>query len=53
MDDVRLFEFKVDDGEDARTHGRRSAQSGRLEFITRGDRRRKRWLAEFRQVARA
>ena len=44
MDDVRLPEFEVyDDG--ARTHGRRSAQSGRVEFITRGDRRRV-WAAE-------
>ena len=40
MDEVRLLEFKGDDGEGARTHGRRSVQSGRLEFITRGDRRR-------------
>jgi len=40
MDDVRLPEFEVDDGEGARTQGRRSAQSGRVEFITRGDRRR-------------
>ena len=45
MDDVRLPEFEIDDGEDARTHGRRSAQSGRVEFITRGDRRRV-WAAE-------
>ncbi len=45
MDDVRLPEFEVYDGEDARTHGRRSAQSGRVEFITRGDRRRV-WAAE-------
>ncbi len=40
MDDVRLPEFEIDDGEGTRTHGRRSAQSGRVEFITRGDRRR-------------
>lgn len=40
MDDVRLPEFEVDDDVDARTHSRRSAQSGRVEFITRGDRRR-------------
>ena len=45
MDDVRLPEFEVDDGEAARTHGRRSAQSGRVEFITRGDRRRM-WAVE-------
>lgn len=45
MDDVRLPEFEVDDGEDARTHGRRSGQSGRVEFITRGDRRRV-WAVE-------
>ncbi len=45
MDDVRLPEFDVGDGEDARTHGRRSVQSGRVEFITRGDRRRV-WAAE-------
>ncbi len=45
MDDVRLPEFEVYDGEGARTHGRRSAQSGRVEFITRGDRRRV-WAAE-------
>ena len=45
MDDVRLLEFEVDDGEAARTHGRRSAQSGRVEFITRGDRRRM-WAVE-------
>ena len=44
MDDVRLPEFEVyDDG--ARTPGRRSAQSGRVEFITRGDRRRV-WASE-------
>ncbi len=40
MDDVRLPEFEIDDAEDARMQGRRSAQSGRVEFITRGDRRR-------------
>src|ERR1700712_5450096 len=40
MDDVRLPEFEVYDGDGARTHGRKSAQSGRGEFITRGDRRR-------------
>ena len=45
MDDVRLPEFEVYDGEGARTQGRRSAQSGRVEFITRGDRRRV-WAAE-------
>ncbi len=45
MDDVRLPEFEVYDGESARTQGRRSAQSGRVEFITRGDRRRV-WAAE-------
>ena len=45
MDDVRLPEFEVYDGEGARTHGRRSAQSGPVEFITRGDRRRV-WAAE-------
>ncbi len=45
MDDVRLPEFEADDGEDARTHSRRSAQSGRVEFITRGDRRRM-WAVE-------
>jgi len=45
MDDVRLPEFEIDDGADARTHGRRSAQSGRVEFITRGDRRRM-WAVE-------
>ena len=45
MDDVRLPEFDVGDGEDARTHGRRSGQSGRVEFITRGDRRRV-WAVE-------
>jgi transposase len=45
MDDVRLPEFEVYDGEGARTYGRRSAQSGRVEFITRGDRRRV-WAAE-------
>lgn len=45
MDDVRLPEFEVDDDEDARMHGRRSAQSGRVEFITRGDRRRV-WAVE-------
>ena len=45
MDDVRLPEFEIDDGADARTHGRRSAQSGRVEFITRGDRRRV-WAVE-------
>ena len=45
MDDVRLPEFDVGDGEDARTHGRRSVQSGRVEFITRGDRRRV-WAVE-------
>ena len=45
MDDVRLPEFEIADGEDARTHGRRSAQSGRVEFITRGDRRRV-WAVE-------
>ena len=33
-------EFEVDSGEVARTHGRRSAQSGRVEFISGGDRRR-------------
>ena len=45
MDDVRLPEFEIADGEDARMHGRRSAQSGRVEFITRGDRRRV-WAVE-------
>jgi len=45
MDAVRLPEFEVYDDEGARTHGRRSAQSGRVEFITRGDRRRV-WAAE-------
>lgn len=45
MDDVRLPEFEVYDDEVARTQGRRSAQSGRVEFITRGDRRRV-WAAE-------
>lgn len=45
MDDVRLPEFEVGNAEDARTHGRRSAQSGRVEFITRGDRRRV-WAVE-------
>ncbi len=45
MDDLRLPEFEVYDGDDARTHGRRSAQSGRVEFITRGDRRRV-WASE-------
>ena len=45
MDDVRLPEFEAGDGEDARTHGRRSAQSGRVEFIARGDRRRV-WAVE-------
>ncbi len=47
MDDVRLPEFEIDDdaGARARTHGRRSVQSGRVEFITRGDRRRV-WAAE-------
>lgn len=45
MDDVRLPEFEAGDGEGARTHGRRSAQSGRVEFITRGDRRRV-WAVE-------
>ncbi len=45
MDDVRLPEFEIYDGEGTRTHGRRSAQSGRVEFITRGDRRRV-WAAE-------
>ena len=45
MDDVRLPEFEVYNGNGARTHGRRSAQSGRVEFITRGDRRRI-WAAE-------
>ena len=45
MDDVRLPEFEITDGEDARTHGRRSGQSGRVEFITRGDRRRV-WAVE-------
>ena len=45
MDDVRLPEFEVYDGEGAHTHGRRSAQNGRVEFITRGDRRRV-WAAE-------
>ena len=45
MDDVRLPDFEVYDGDGARTHGRRSAQSGRVEFITRGDRRRV-WAAE-------
>ncbi len=44
MDDVRLPEFEIYD-DAARTHGRRSAQSGRVEFITRGDRRRV-WAAE-------
>ena len=45
MDDVRLPEFDVGDREDARTHGRRSGQSSRVEFITRGDRRRV-WAVE-------
>ena len=45
MDDVRRPEFEIDDGEDARAHGRTSAQSGRVEFITRGDRRRV-WAVE-------
>ena len=45
MDDVRLPEFEIYDGDGARTHGRRSVQSGRVEFITRGDRRRV-WAAE-------
>ena len=45
MDDVRLPEFEVYDGDGTRTQGRRSAQSGRVEFITRGDRRRV-WAAE-------
>ncbi len=45
MDDVRLPEFEIDDGAGARTHGRGSVQSGRVEFITRGDRRRV-WAAE-------
>ena len=45
MDDVRLPEFEADDGEAARMHGRTSAQSGRVEFITRGDRRRV-WAVE-------
>ena len=45
MDDVRLPEFEVDDGDDARMRGRRSAQSGRVEFITRGERRRM-WAVE-------
>ena len=45
MDDVRLPEFEVYDDDGARTQGRRSAQSGRVEFITRGDRRRV-WAAE-------
>jgi len=45
MNDVRLPEFGVYNGDGARTHGRRSAQSGRVEFITRGDRRRV-WAAE-------
>ncbi len=45
MDDVRLPEFEVYDDEGARTRGRRSVQSGRVEFITRGDRRRV-WAAE-------
>lgn len=45
MDDVRLPEFEVGDAEDARTHSRRSTQSGRVEFITRGDRRRV-WAVE-------
>ena len=40
MDDVRLPEFEVDDGEGARRHGRGSAQSGWVAFMTRGDRRR-------------
>ena len=45
MDDVRLPEFEVYDDDGARMQGRRSAQSGRVEFITRGDRRRV-WAAE-------
>ncbi len=45
MDDLRLPEFEIDNGEGTRTHSRRSAQSGRVEFITRGDRRRV-WAAE-------
>ena len=45
MDDVWLPEFEIYNGEGARTQGRRSAQSGRVEFITRGDRRRV-WAAE-------
>ena len=45
MDDVRLPEFEVYDGDGARTQGRRSAQSGRVELITRGGRRRV-WAAE-------
>ena len=45
MDDVRLPEFEVDAGDDARTHSRRSVGSGRVEFITRGDRRRV-WAVE-------
>jgi len=45
MDDVQLPEFEVYDGEGTRTRGRRSAQSGRVEFITRGDRRRV-WAAK-------
>ena len=51
MDDVRLPEFAADDGDDARTRGRRSAQSGRVEFITRGDRRRMWAVEQKRRIA--
>jgi len=44
MDDVRLPEFEVDSGEVARAHCRRSAQSGRVEFISGGDRRHNRLM---------
>jgi len=45
MDDVRLPEFEVYDGEGARMPGRRSARGGRVEFITRGD-----WRGDWRRV---
>ena len=44
MDDVRLPEFEVDSCEVARAHCRRSAQSGRVEFISGGDRRHNRLM---------
>ncbi len=51
MDDVRLPEFEVYDGDGARMHGHRSAQSGRVEFITRGDRRRVWAMEQKRAIA--